>query len=57
MSEDIHGLIDWCPICGIQLKDDTQKTRWDHDKQYHSDYFSAQTGLKQTDFIDREKLK
>ena len=57
MSEDIRGLINRCPLCGIQLKDDTQKTRWNHDKQYHPDYFSAQTRLKLTDLIDKEKLK
>ena len=57
MSEDIHGLIDWCPICGMELDDDTQKSRWEHDKRYHPDYFTAQTRIKRNNFFSKEDLK
>lgn len=57
MSEDIHGLIEWCPLCGKQLKDNTQKTRWEHDKLFHSDYFVFQTGIKKEDFGNLRDLK
>lgn len=57
MSEDIHGIFDWCPWCGMKLKDDTQKSRWNHDKKFHPGYFTAQTGLKRNDLFDKENLQ
>jgi len=49
-------LIDWCPICGKQLDDFKIKTRHEHDKRNHPDYFTAQTGIKRNNF-SKEDLK
>jgi len=50
-------LIDWCPICGKKLSDSFKKTRWEHDKKFHPNYFTAQTGLERNDLFYKEKLK
>jgi len=50
-------LIDWCPICSKKLLDDSNKSRWEHDKKFHPNYFTAQTGIKRNDLFIKEKLK
>ena len=49
--------IDWCPICGENLKDFEIETRVNHDRRYHSGYHTAQTGIKRSDFSSKEDLK
>jgi len=50
-------LFDWCPICKKNLKDFEIKTRREHDKRYHPDYVTAQTGIKRNNFFSKEDLK
>lgn len=50
-------LIDWCPICGKKLGNSFKKSRLEHDKKFHPDYFTAQTGVKRNDLTCKEKLK
>lgn len=33
----------------MDLKDTKRENRWDHDKMYHPDYFTLQTGIKRSD--------
>lgn len=50
--------IDWCPICGENLKDFEIETRLNHDKRHHPDYFSSKTGIyKEMIFFSKEDLK
>jgi len=50
-------LIDYCPICGEKLGDFERQTRLNHDKRYHPDYFTAQSGVNRDDLIDKDKWK
>jgi len=50
-------LIDWCSICGENLRDFEIETRLNHNKRYHPDYHTAQTGIKRNNFFSKEDLK
>ena len=47
----------WCPRCGEKLADFKIKTRDEHDKRNHPDYFIAQSGIKRNNFFSKEDLK
>jgi len=57
MNDDDKMLIDWCPICGKKLCDFKKETRLNHDKKFHSSYFTAQTEIKIDDFVNNNDLK
>jgi len=48
---------DWCLRCGEGLADFKRKTRDEHDKKNHPDYFTARTGIKRNNFFSKEDLK
>ena len=48
---------DWCLRCGEGLADFKRKTRDEHDKKNHPDYFTARSGIKRNDFFNEEDLK
>jgi len=48
--------INWCPICGKQLEDFEIETRVNHDRKYHPEYHTAQTGIKRNDFFRKDDL-
>ena len=55
--KDDEMLIDWCPVCGEKLADLKIETRANHDKKFHPDYVTLQSGINREDLFDKEKLK
>ena len=55
---DDEQALNWCPLCGDDLKDYKKQTRYEHDMKVHPDYYEYQTGIKRNDFdIYKNKLR
>jgi len=57
MLEDEQAL-NYCPLCGDDLKDYKKQSRYEHDMKVHPEYYEYQTGIKRNDFdIYKNKLR
>ena len=50
-------IVDYCPVCGKKLGDFKIETRANHDKKFHPDYVTLQSGINREDLFDRDNLK